>query len=162
MLTTTSIREWREIIDTTLLKQSEQIIEKIASIYPKTRRVWEIVRNDPYMTAQWDMADYIAVTKMGYNAHGDIHAKIDTANALTMLTLLLDAGVQPDIMKATKKPVTQIELSSLGLEKPTGSMEVIELSFLPEKPEGKMIPGDDPKQLAENLIKLLREEAKVI
>ncbi len=68
----------------------------------------------------------------------------------------------PDIMKATKKPVNQIELSSLGLETPSSTMEVTELNYLPEKPEGKIIPGDDPKQLAEDLVKLLREEAKVI
>jgi metal-dependent HD superfamily phosphatase/phosphodiesterase len=40
---------------------------------------------------------------MGYNAHGDIHAKIVTANALKMLKLLLEAGVQPDIVKAAQE-----------------------------------------------------------
>ena len=68
----------------------------------------------------------------------------------------------PDIMKATKKPVNQIELNSLGLEAPTISMVVEELSYPPEKPESKMVEGEDPKQLAENLVKLLKEEAKVL
>ena len=68
----------------------------------------------------------------------------------------------PDIMKATKKPVNQIELSSLGLETAPSCMMVEELSYPPEKSEGKMVDGDDPKQLAENLVKLLKEEAKVL
>jgi len=49
------------------------------------------------------MSDYIAVTKMRFNAHGDIHAKIVTANALQMLDLLIKAGVQPDIVKASQE-----------------------------------------------------------
>jgi len=55
------------------------------------------------VSAQWDMSDYIAVNKMKYNAHGDIHAKIVAANALKMLNLLLEVGVQPDIVKASQE-----------------------------------------------------------
>jgi electron transfer flavoprotein beta subunit len=68
----------------------------------------------------------------------------------------------PDIMKATKKEVKQLELASLGLDAPASSMEVTELSYPPEKPEGKMVEGEDPKQIAEELVRLLREEAKVL
>lgn len=68
----------------------------------------------------------------------------------------------PDIMKATKKEVKQLDLESLGLEAPASSMEVTELSYPPEKPEGKMVEGEDPKQIAEELVRLLREEAKVL
>lgn len=68
----------------------------------------------------------------------------------------------PDIMKAGKKEVKEIELASLGLETSSSSMTVTELNYLPEKPEGKMVSGDDPKQLAEELVRLLREEAKVL
>ena len=41
-------------------------------------------------------------------------------------------------------------------------MEVLELSYPPEKPEGKMVEGEDPKQVADELVRLLREEAKVL
>ena len=68
----------------------------------------------------------------------------------------------PDIMKATKKPVNQLDLNSLGLQAPVGSTVVEELSYPPEKPKGKMVEGEDPKQLADNLVKLLKEEAKVL
>ena len=103
ILSSKEIREWRETIDASLLKRSEETIDNIVSKYPKAQRAWNQLRNDPFMSAQWDLSDYIAVTKMGYNAHGDIHAKIVTANALKMLDLLLEAGVQPDILKASQE-----------------------------------------------------------
>ena len=103
VLSVDEIRKWREVIDKSLLMQAEETIDNIVSKYPKTKRIWDLVRDDSSMSAQWDMADYIAVTKMGYNAHGDIHAKVVAANALKMLELLVEAGVQPDIVRATQE-----------------------------------------------------------
>ena len=103
ILSVEEIRKWREVIDKSLLMQAEETIDNIVSKYPKTKRIWDLVRDDSFMSAQWDMADYIAVTKMGYNAHGDIHAKVVAANALKMLELLVEAGVQPDIVRATQE-----------------------------------------------------------
>jgi metal-dependent HD superfamily phosphatase/phosphodiesterase len=103
ILSADEIRKWREVIDKSLLMQAEETIDNIVSKYPKTKRVWDMVRDDSFMSAQWDMADYIAVTKMGYNAHGDIHAKVVAANALKMLDLLVKAGVQPDIVRTTQE-----------------------------------------------------------
>ncbi len=103
ILSVEEIRKWRETVDASLLMRSEETIDNIVSKYPKTKRVWDKLRDDSFMTAQWDMSDYIAVTKMRYNAHGDIHAKVVTANALKMLDLLLEAEVQPDIIRATQE-----------------------------------------------------------
>jgi uncharacterized protein len=97
------MRDWRQAIDLRLLKQSEQTISEIVIKHPKTKVVWDMLCNDSFLSSQWDMADYIAVTKMQYNAHGKVHAKIVTANALHMLDLLLEAGVQPDIVKAASE-----------------------------------------------------------
>lgn len=124
ILSVEEIRKWREVIDESLLMQAEETIDNIVSKYPKTRRVWDIIRNDSFMSAQWDMADYIAVTKMGYNAHGDIHAKVVTANALKMLELLVEAGVQPDIVKATR------ETSEWGNLVQSGDLDDAHLIFL--------------------------------
>jgi hypothetical protein len=44
------------------------------------------------------MADFVATRKLGMNDHGETHAKVATASALTMLDLLEDAGVQPDFV----------------------------------------------------------------
>jgi metal-dependent HD superfamily phosphatase/phosphodiesterase len=102
ILSVEEIRKWRQVIDKSLLMQAEETIDNIASKYPKTQSVWDQMRDDSFLSAQWDMADYIAVTKMRYNAHGDIHAKVVAANALKMLDLLVQAGVQPDIVRATQ------------------------------------------------------------
>ena len=103
ILSSKEICEWREAIDASLLKQSEETINNIVSEYPKAQKAWIQLRNDSFMSAQWDMSDYIAVTKMRYNAHGDIHARIVTANALKMLSLLVESGVQPDILEASRE-----------------------------------------------------------
>ena len=100
ILSSNEMHGWRQAIDQVLLKQSEQTIGEIVIKHPKTKKVWDLLCNDTFLSSQWDMADYIAVTKMQYNAHGKVHAKIVTANALHMLDLLLEAGVQPDIVKA--------------------------------------------------------------
>jgi len=124
ILSSKEICEWREAIDASLLKRSEETIDNIVSKYPKAQRVWGQLRNDSFMSAQWDMSDYIAVTKMRYNAHGDIHAKIVTANALKMLDLLIEAGVQPDILKASQ------ETSESGNPVENGDMDDAHLVIL--------------------------------
>ena len=97
------LRELRQVVDASLLKRAEETIDNSVSKYPKAKGVWNQLRDDIFLKSQWDMADYIAVTKMEYNAHGKIHAKIVAANALLMLDLLLDAGVQPDIVRTSEE-----------------------------------------------------------
>lgn len=76
-----------------MMEDAENTITKFVAVHPKARRMWELLRDDPEANADWDMANYIAVAKLGYNDHGDIHVKIVAANALKMLGLLLDNGI---------------------------------------------------------------------
>jgi uncharacterized protein len=101
IISSNEMYEWRKTVDASLLKRSEEAIDNIVSKYPRTQSVWNQLRDDSFLSSQWDMADYIAVTKMQYNAHGKVHAKLVAANALKMLDLLLEAGVQPDIARAS-------------------------------------------------------------
>lgn len=73
--------------------------ETLAS-YPKAAQMYEMLVDDPEVRADWDMADYIAVTKLNYNDHGEVHAKVATASAVKMLQLLVKAGVQPDVVNS--------------------------------------------------------------
>jgi metal-dependent HD superfamily phosphatase/phosphodiesterase len=57
------------------------------------------LREDVEAKADWDMANHIAVAKLKYNDHGEIHAKIVAANALKMLKLPLDNSVSTSVMK---------------------------------------------------------------
>ncbi len=78
---------------------AEKTITDIVSKWPKAKKMWELLRNDPEVNADWDMANYIAVSKMKYNDHGDVHVKIVAANALSMLKLLLENGISTSAIK---------------------------------------------------------------
>ena len=72
----------------------------------------------------------------------------------------------PGIMKAKKKEIKKVSLADTGLD--AGDVgaagtksRVVEFHPLPERPDVKMIEGE-PAEQAKELVRLLREEAKVI
>ncbi len=67
----------------------------------------------------------------------------------------------PDIMKARKKPIETLDLDSLDLPTPTGSMAISELRPVVEERRRNIIEGPPESAVAE-LIRLLQQEAKVI
>jgi metal-dependent HD superfamily phosphatase/phosphodiesterase len=83
----------------TMKKEAEKTVSGLLVNRPKARKMWTLLREDAETKADWDMANYIAVAKLKYNDHGEIHAKIVAANALKMLKLLLDNGVPTSVMK---------------------------------------------------------------
>jgi len=67
----------------------------------------------------------------------------------------------PGIMKAKKKPVDVKKAADLGVSVDFKS-KVAKMMPPPARPPGKILQGDDPAAKAAELVKLLREEAKVI
>lgn len=67
----------------------------------------------------------------------------------------------PGIMKAKKKVLKEIEFSSLNIPATDHKVKYSQLSLPAEKPPVKMLAGDSSQQAAE-LVKLLRDEAKVL
>ena len=67
----------------------------------------------------------------------------------------------PGIMKAKKKPLKEVELSSLGISQAENKIELTNYSLPPEKPAVKILEGDTSAQVQE-LASLLRNESKVI
>jgi electron transfer flavoprotein beta subunit len=72
----------------------------------------------------------------------------------------------PGIMKAKKKEIRKVALAGLPLKADqvgaAGSLtRLVKYHSLPERPPVKMITGDAAAQ-AKELVRLLREEAKVI
>jgi electron transfer flavoprotein beta subunit len=72
----------------------------------------------------------------------------------------------PGIMKAKKKEIKKITLADVGLDASQvgaqgAQSQIVKFSPLPDRPPVKMLPGDPPLQ-AKELVKLLREEAKVV
>lgn len=73
----------------------------------------------------------------------------------------------PGIMKAKKKKLEKKTLADIDLDAdligPAQSMcKVTQLAFPPQRAPGKIIEAETPEQKAAELIRLLREEAKVI
>lgn len=78
--------------------ESLSYIEESIKNYPKAKECFEILVGDPEVRANWDLANFIAVKKLKYNDHGEVHAKIVCASALKMLDILLEKGIKPDFM----------------------------------------------------------------
>lgn len=88
------IPESYDFIETESLSYIEESIKN----YPKAQECFKILVNDPEVRANWDLANFIAVKKLKYNDHGEVHAKIVCASALKMLDILLEKGVKPDFI----------------------------------------------------------------
>jgi electron transfer flavoprotein beta subunit len=70
------------------------------------------------------------------------------------------------IRQARKKPFTQWTAADVDLDAgqagAAGAMvEIVEVLAPPERPAGRIIPGE-PAEAAKEVVRLLREEAKVI
>jgi len=73
----------------------------------------------------------------------------------------------PGIMKAKKKPVDKKDLASIGLSQDSVGKEgaktkIIKFTSPPVRVAGKIIEGEGPEDTVPQLVKLLKEEAKVI
>jgi len=65
------------------------------------------------------------------------------------------------IMKAKKIPIRQVTLADLGVALPTAGVRLLKLTVPAEKPQGRILPGE-PAVAAAELVRLLRDEAKVL
>jgi electron transfer flavoprotein beta subunit len=72
----------------------------------------------------------------------------------------------PGIMKAKKKPFDSKKPSDFGLNeaalKSGSRVQVSGYKFPPQKPAGKVFAGEDVEVMVAKVVKLLREEAKII
>jgi electron transfer flavoprotein beta subunit len=67
----------------------------------------------------------------------------------------------PDIMKAKKKPVKEIALADLGVAGGDADSDLLSMEKVPERTGARMIDGD-VRQAVEELVRVLKEEEKVI
>jgi electron transfer flavoprotein beta subunit len=67
----------------------------------------------------------------------------------------------PDIVKSKKKPVKKIIFADLNIKPSTTGMSIVELEPLGQTREPKEITGD-AGEVAKKIVKILKEEAKVI
>ena len=67
----------------------------------------------------------------------------------------------PGIMKAKKKTIVELSLEDLEIKEDSSKVKFTNYELPADREACKMIPGD-PKAQAEELVRLLREEAKVL
>ena len=67
----------------------------------------------------------------------------------------------PDIMKAKKKKIHEIEFSSLDMGESQAMVEIEKLELVPERSGAKMIEGSVNDQ-ADQIVKILRQDEKVL
>ena len=67
----------------------------------------------------------------------------------------------PDMMKAKKKEIRVITQADLGLPPSVPTVELLGLQTVPDRGRGKILDGD-PEKMVRELLRLLREEAKVL
>lgn len=66
----------------------------------------------------------------------------------------------PDILKAKKKEIKQVDMADLGLEGASANASLLELTQIPERSGATMLEGS-PREATEKLVAILKEE-KVI
>lgn len=77
---------------TSLEDASNKVLEVGLADHPKARRMLELLSSDEELNTLLNLANFIAVKKLGYNDHGPIHAKIVAANGITILKIVLGSG----------------------------------------------------------------------
>jgi metal-dependent HD superfamily phosphatase/phosphodiesterase len=77
---------------TALEEASVKTIEEILSGRPKALKLFHMLQDDTEVRTLLNLANFIAVRKLGYNDHGPIHARICAANGMRMTKILLDSG----------------------------------------------------------------------
>jgi uncharacterized protein len=83
-----------------LLQEADAAIRHDLEPFPKALAVYDLLANDPEALANWDMANFITVRKLGYNDHGRVHAWVTGAASLAILELLVASGARPDVLES--------------------------------------------------------------
>ena len=65
------------------------------------------------------------------------------------------------IMGAKKKELRDLKAADLGMAAPTPGLQIVALEALPPRPPGRILTGD-PKDMAHELVRALREDVKAI
>ncbi len=83
-----------------LAEWAEATIHDLTKPYPRTARLYENLVNDARLGAHWNLSNYTTVSKLNYNDHGPIHARVVTSYTMQIMTLLKEANVPLDVIQS--------------------------------------------------------------
>jgi hypothetical protein len=93
-----------------LIQEADRAIRGDLEKYPRALKAYDLLTHDQEVLANWDMANFITVRKLGYNDHGRVHAWVTAAACLAILELLLEAGVRGDVVESGSGDVDDMYL----------------------------------------------------
>ena len=67
--------------------------------YPSTKKYFRRLEENPDMEELQLLANNFTTKRLGYNDHGRVHAYIVAKNAVRILEVLLERGIEPNIVK---------------------------------------------------------------
>jgi metal-dependent HD superfamily phosphatase/phosphodiesterase len=81
------------------LKPPQRIVIRMPTRHnPKLQQIIDRVNRDDELYTLWQVANVNAVQRLGMSDHGPVHVQIVTNIALKFLRLLVDRGVQPNLV----------------------------------------------------------------
>jgi metal-dependent HD superfamily phosphatase/phosphodiesterase len=83
-----------------LADRADQTIRELTAKYPLTAKLYDLLIEDARLIAHWNLSNYTTVSKLSYNDHGPIHARVVTSYTMQIMTLLLDANVPLDVIES--------------------------------------------------------------
>ena len=83
-----------------LIQEADRAIRGDLEKFPRALQCYDLLSHDQEALANWDMANFITVRKLGYNDHGRVHAWVTAAASLAILELLLEARVRGDVIES--------------------------------------------------------------
>ncbi len=84
-----------------LMQAADIAIRADLKKFPKALAAYTALAHDHEALANWDMANYITVRKLGYNDHGRVHAWMTGAASVAILDLLMmDTKIKWDVIES--------------------------------------------------------------
>lgn len=103
-------------IDQQLLTNCQELVDRTVTKDDLPVRVLKELINDPEVDAIQDYANVVSISRLGYNDHGPVHMRTVTKNALKMLSILHECGVntslESDLVGSFTDSVTAVILAS--------------------------------------------------
>lgn len=78
---------------------SPHLVNKYLEKYKLLRQAWSMLEGDIEVQQLLRMSNIMAVTRLRYNDHGPVHARIVAGSALEIFNLLLKGGVEPTTIR---------------------------------------------------------------
>ncbi|GIP65400.1 electron transfer flavoprotein subunit beta [Virgibacillus pantothenticus] len=129
----------------------------------------------PRLAEALDMAYVTTITDLKINGETvtmekDVEGDVEIVETALPVLVTCQQGLNeprypslPGIMKAKKKPLEELEIDDLDLDEDdvAAKTKTVDIFLPPEKEAGKILEGD-PQQQVQELVSLLKTEAKVL